>query len=114
MGILAKRLKEQAKLLGLSGAEVARRSGLEERRYAHYVAGRRRPDVETLVAIASVLNTTPNHLLGVDQTFVDDEKTNELINRFVNAASHMSADELELCVIQAEAIVARNVGPNDL
>lgn len=107
MDILAKRLKEQAKLLGISNAEAARRIDLDERRYAHYTAGRREPDLATLVRIAERLGTTPNSLLGVEEHFVESESANALINRFVRAASNMSQDELELCVVQAEAVAAR-------
>lgn len=107
MDILAQNLKEIAKRLGISNAEAARRCDLEERRYAHYVAGRREPDLATLVKIAERLGTTPNALLGVEEAFVDDDAANVLINRFVRAASNMSQDELELCVVQAEAVAAR-------
>src|SRR5690606_11426561 len=37
MDIFANRLRERAAQLGISNAEAARRSGLDERRYAHYV-----------------------------------------------------------------------------
>ena len=107
MDILAKKLKEQARLLGISNAEAARRIGLDERRYAHYTAGRREPDMATLVRIAVALGTTPNALLGVEEPFVDDDATNALVNRFVRAASNMSVEELELCVVQAEALASR-------
>ena len=108
MDIFAKKLKKQARLLGISNAEAARRIGLDERRYAHYTTGRREPDLATLVRIADALGTTPNALLGVEEPFVADDATNALINRFVRAASNMSQDELELCVVQAEAISVRN------
>lgn len=110
MNILAKRLKETAKLLGISNAEAARWADLDERRYAHYASGRREPDLATLVRIAERLGTTPNALLGVEEAFVDDDDANALINRFVRAASNMTPDELELCVVQAEAIAARRQG----
>ena len=108
MDILAKKLKEKADRLGISNAAVARLVGLEERRYAHYAAGRREPDLKTLTMIANALNTTPNDLLGVEDTFLDDENANTLINRFVQAASNMSSEELELCIVQAEAVAARS------
>lgn len=110
MSILAKKLKEHAELLGVSNAEVARRVGIEERAYAHYVADRRMPKVATLIQIAERLGTTPNDLLGFEAEFKADEATNALINRFVRAAGHMSAEELELCVVQAEAIAAGRRG----
>ena len=108
MEILAKKLKEKAKLYGVSNAEMARRLGLEERRYAHYVAGRREPDWLTLAKIAKGLKTTPNELLGFEPDYSDDENLNTLINRFVSAAHQMKISEAELCVVQAEAIAARN------
>lgn len=63
MRIFSLRLRQRAKDLGLSDAEVARRCGLTERRYAHYVGGSREPDLETLVRICTVLAVTPNDLL---------------------------------------------------
>jgi len=109
MDVLAKKLKEKADRLGISNAAVARRVGLDERRYAHYVAGRRTPDLKTLIMIANALDTTPNDLLGFDETFLEDKTANALVNRFVQAASAISPEELELCVVQAEAVAARKL-----
>jgi len=106
MDTFANRLRERAKQLGISNAEVARRAGLEERRYAHYASGRREPDLATLKTISDVLGTTPNWLLGVSEISTAEPKKAELIERFKNSASLLSVNELELCVIQTEAIVA--------
>lgn len=106
MKIFAKRLQERANQLGISNAEVARRAGLGERRYAHYASGRREPDLATLVGIARTLGTTPNWLLGVAETEDDDPHIASLVHRFANAANGMSVHEIEMCVIQAEAVVA--------
>lgn len=106
METLAKNLKERAKHLGISNAEAARRSGLEERAYAHYVANRRDPSIVSLVKIAEKLGTTPNTLLGIDESHLADTQKNELVNRFISAANLMPSDALELCVVQAEAIAA--------
>ena len=51
MDVFAENLRKRAKQLGISNAEAARMAGLEERRYAHYVANRREPDLATLVKI---------------------------------------------------------------
>jgi transcriptional regulator with XRE-family HTH domain len=110
METLARRLQERARQLGISNAEAARRAGLEERRYAHYVAGRREPDLVTLVRIASALGTSPNWMLGVS-TITSDPELADFIERFVNAANGMTKQEIELCVIQAEAIVAAKTRP---
>lgn len=108
MEILSKRLRERAKQLGISNAEAARRVGLDERRYAHYVSGRREPDLATLSRIADELGTTPNWLLGVSAEKLRDKAKSSLLERFENAATGMTLDELELCIIQAEALSARS------
>lgn len=106
MDLLANKLRERAKQLGISNAEAARRSGLDERRFGHYVSGRREPDLATLVRIAEALGTTPNWLLGVPSADAADPQTIGLIDRFVNASNGMNMRELELLVIQAEAVSA--------
>lgn len=63
MDLFAKRLRERARQLELSDAEVARRASLAERRYGHYVRGTREPDFATLMRICAVLDLTPNDLL---------------------------------------------------
>src|SRR5690606_36337974 len=85
MDLLARRLQERAKQLGISNAEAARRVGLEERRYAHYASGRREPDLATLIRIAETLGTTPNWLLGLSAAISDDPKIASLLDRFTNA-----------------------------
>jgi len=92
--------------LGISNAEAARRVGLDERRYAHYASGRREPDLATLVRISDALGTSPNWLLGVTVSTAQDAHLAALVERFANAANGMTKQEIELCVIQAEAIVA--------
>jgi transcriptional regulator with XRE-family HTH domain len=107
MDILAKKLKERAKQLNISNSEAARRIGLEERRYGHYITGKREPDLATLTKIAEVLGTTPNWLLDVKSKLDKSSKETALVERFKNAATVMSVSDLELCVIQAEAVAAK-------
>ncbi|WDZ80963.1 helix-turn-helix transcriptional regulator (plasmid) [Ensifer adhaerens] len=106
METLARRLQERARQLGISNAEAARRTGLDERRYAHYASGRREPDLATLVRIADALGASPNWLLGVTLSTSVDPQLAALVERFANATNGMTKGEIELCVIQAEAIVA--------
>ena len=47
----------------LADAEVARRAGLSERRFGHYVRGNREPDFATLMRICADMDVTPNELL---------------------------------------------------
>jgi transcriptional regulator with XRE-family HTH domain len=60
-------LRQRVEQLGLTLAAAARRVDLSERRFANYANGDREPDLATLVKIASMLDTTPDRLLGVDE-----------------------------------------------
>lgn len=99
----ATNLRKRAALLGMSNAEVARRAGLTERRYGNYVTGQREPDFATLIRIATVLRSSPNELIGFEAGAVPE---NELIGRLISAALLMSPRDLELVVVQAEAVAA--------
>ena len=105
MDALAKNLRTRAEELGLPHAEIARRAGLSERRYAHYVAGRNEPDLATLVRIARVLVTTPNDLLGFGPEAKRSRRA--LLKARLNVAANAMDDrELEITVVQAEAVAA--------
>jgi len=106
MEIFAANLRRRAQELGLSNAEVARRVGLSERRYAHYASGRNEPDLAMLLKIAEVLNSTPNLLLGLDTQGRDKGKRAVLIERLNAAAAVMTDDDLQAAVAQAEAVIA--------
>ncbi|MBB2974012.1 transcriptional regulator with XRE-family HTH domain [Mesorhizobium sp. RMAD-H1] len=102
----ASNLRRRAEELGIPNAEVARRVGLSERRYANYVSGKREPDLATLVRIAEVLGTSPNSLL-TDQARKEAQSIKALLqDRLRIAASLMDERSLEITVIQAEAIAS--------
>lgn len=67
----AERLRARVQELGLSQNEAARRAGLPERRFGHYVKRRLdtglpgEPDFEDLLKICKALDTHPNYLLGI-------------------------------------------------
>ena len=106
MILFASRLRQRAEELGISNAEAARRVGLSERRYAHYVSGKREPDLATLVRIAEILGTSPSWLLGADAN--DDNSTPaSLLKARVNIAMNaMTEQALEITVVQAEAVAS--------
>jgi transcriptional regulator with XRE-family HTH domain len=102
----ATNLRRRAEELGISNAEVARRVGLSERRYANYVSGKREPDLATLVRIAEVLGTSPNSLLG-DPVNGESSSVKDLLqDRLRIAASRMDERSLEITVVQAEAVAS--------
>ena len=77
MTSFARKVRERCKELDLAHAEVARRSGLTERRFGHYVAGTREPDLATLLKICATLETSPNALLGVEETTKKDRDNSD-------------------------------------
>jgi len=103
MKLFASRLRERAAELGISQAEVARRSGLTEQRFYNYVAGVREPDLATLVRIAGTLQTTPDQLLGIGGERPQSPRT-ILIGRLNSAAQALSDYDLEMAVILTEAL----------
>lgn len=109
MRTLGAKLRKRAAELSISNNEAARRSGLSEGRYGHYIRGTREPDLATLVRIAEALETTPNALLGFGAGKRERTQRAALKTRLTAAANAMSDRELELFVVQAEA-VASHVG----
>lgn len=106
MDLFASRLRERAAELGIAHAEAARRSGLSEGRYSHYVNGIREPDLATLVRIAEALQTTPNELLGIGVKHKPSPRA-LLADRLNSAAQGLGDDEMEVVVLQTEALASR-------
>ena len=106
----SKQLRLRAETLGLSNAEVARKVGLSERRYSHYTTGAREPDLATLVRIAKALGTTPNELLGFGEGDRASKKS-ALIDRLATTADGLTEAELEVVLVQIEALAFRRGRP---
>lgn len=105
MDSFAAKLRKRTEELQISNAEAARRVGLSERRYAHYVTGAREPDLATLVKIARVLETTPNDLLSFGPEPKRSKRT-LLRDRLLAATNALDDRALEIAVVQAEAVAA--------
>lgn len=103
MELFGKKLRERAKELGLTDADVARQSGLTERRYGNYVTGRRQPDFITLLNICKTLKASPNYLLGLE-TNSKRSKKEALKERLVRECESFNERELELAINLAIAI----------
>lgn len=108
MDAFCRNLKNRAEELGISNAEAARRSGLSERRYAHYVSGDREPDLATLVRIAGALGTTPNQLLGLEKMPLATPR-DLLMQRVNSAAQGVSDGTLEIVAVQIEALAGKRL-----
>jgi transcriptional regulator with XRE-family HTH domain len=104
MELFAKRLRERARQLELSDAEVARRAGLAERRYGHYVRGTREPDFATLLRICAVLDVTPNDLLLADKAPRPPTR-DRWLSRLIAAGRKLDVPDVKLAVRQIEALI---------
>jgi transcriptional regulator with XRE-family HTH domain len=102
--LFASRLRQRAKELGISNAEAARRCGLSERRFGHYVRGIREPDLATLVRIARTLETTPDALLGVSENKYKQSRRAVLKDLLSSAIEGLRDRDLEAAVVQLEAL----------
>lgn len=65
MEIFIERLKELRKEKNLSQAQLANDLQVSQRSISSWETGFRRPDFETLIAIAKYFNVTTDYLLGV-------------------------------------------------
>jgi transcriptional regulator with XRE-family HTH domain len=105
MSLFAARLRQRARQLHLPDAEIARRAGLTERRYGHYVRGAREPDFVTLLRICSVLSLTPNDLLLPPEPRRPSTR-GRWLSRLVYAGQKLDLDSLEIAVRQVEVLLA--------
>ena len=99
------RLKARARELGLSDSEVARRLGLSQARYSHYVNGVHEPDLATLARIVRALAMTADQALGLE-TSDEGGEDGALRARLSVAAATMDTFTLRAVVGMVEAVAA--------
>ena len=63
---LGKRIAEELKKTGMTQKEFAARVGVKEDVMSRYISGDRDPKPETIANIATVLRTTSDYLLGIE------------------------------------------------
>ncbi len=64
MEIFQKKLKEERKNCGYTQARIAELLGIKQPSYIRYENGTAEPSLETLVAIADILDVSVDYLLG--------------------------------------------------
>jgi transcriptional regulator with XRE-family HTH domain len=106
MQVFAQRIRERARELGLSDAEVARRAGLSERRYGYYATGEREPNLATLIRICEVLAASPNDLLLSEGEPPPQSARDRLLARISAATDNLSLGDLELAASLVECLTA--------
>jgi len=102
---LGERLRARARELGWSDAEVARRVGLAQTRYANYVTDRHEPDLATFVRICSVLGASAAELLEKPAVASGAEK----LRRKVHAAVEvLDPESLAVAAVVLDGLLARS------
>ena len=93
------RLTECRKKMGLSKLETAKRIGVSQPAYLRYESGERTPSIQVVNAIADVLHTSANYLLGTSDSdaivsyVIDSEKNPEL---FAIVEKYIDSDKEQL------------------
>jgi transcriptional regulator with XRE-family HTH domain len=111
METFAQRIRDRARELGLSDAEVARRAGLSERRYGYYSTGEREPNLATLVRICEVLAATPNDLLLPEGNPPAQSGRDRLLARIGAATDNLNLPELKLAACLLECVMSHRRAP---
>ena len=88
------RIKELLKEKKLSQKELAERSLCTQAAMSHYIKGDRIPNSKTLANIATVLGTTSNYLLGLEDYDYGFEETKRVLARNAVYMSHEERVEL--------------------
>lgn len=102
------RLLGSAQRLGLKGADVARRAGINPKAYNNYVKGRRLPALYELPIIAAALDMSIDELLDLKPMLsARDERTYAGMHRFHAAAGSLRPDDIHFLADVAETISSR-------
>jgi transcriptional regulator with XRE-family HTH domain len=101
---LGDRLRVRARELGWSDAEVARRVGVGQTRYANYVTDRHEPDLATLARICAVLRYSPSDLLAWPAALT--EESARLSARIGTAVAALDDASLSVLATVADGLVA--------
>lgn len=104
---LGHRLRVRARELGWSDAEVARRAGIAQTRYANYVSDRHEPDLATFARICSVLGASASDLLG--QTLGEKDEAGRLRAHVASAMEALDVNSLATLVAVTEGLIARMI-----
>ena len=107
MGVYGDRLRARARALGLTDAEVARRLGLAQRRYANYVNGNPEPDLATFARICRALATTPDEILGFGSHGEAGAEAEPERRRALAAVEAMDGRALKIAAVVLESIATR-------
>jgi transcriptional regulator with XRE-family HTH domain len=94
---VGERLRARAAELDMSDADVARRAGLNPRRYGNYVTNDREPDYATLKRICDALDCSADYILGLSpEPGVGDRGMTMVRELDLRAAAGLNSSAIEV------------------
>lgn len=93
MSIFSQRLKDCRKRHGFTQSELAKKLGVASSAVGMYEQGRREPDSAMLLKICSVLDTTTDYLLGLDNNSVYSTNENRDVSDVIDKFTEMLASQ---------------------
>ncbi len=99
-------MRARARELGWSDAEVARRAGLGQTRYAGYVLDQHEPDLATLIRICAALGISVGSILGQIEGGPDGDAA--LRDRVIAGMGALDSESLKALAIVTDGLVARS------
>ena len=105
---LGNRLRQQMEELGISGAALARRAGINPRQLNHYLNGRRSPDIVTLTKLAIHLRTSLDDLLDPTGYLLHrDDRTYAALQRFYGLCTDLDPPDVAMIADFADVLATR-------
>jgi len=101
--VLGIRIKLQRKRMGLNNIIIADKLGVHKSAVSNWISGHRYPEVETLMELADVLNTSMDYLNGTTENYYPQGATMDLRDVLKNQSVNFG--ETEMTVEQREAAV---------
>lgn len=89
-----RRISDLLKARGIQQKELAERVGLTETALSRYISGDRDPKPKTIANIATALQTTSDHLLGIERDDFDYPRIRRMIARNASALTDQEKRDL--------------------
>lgn len=93
MSIFSERLRDCRKRCGFTQKGLAEKLGVASSAVGMYEQGRREPDSSMLLKICSVLDTTTDYLLGLDNHAKNNMDTEKDVNEIIDEFTAMLANQ---------------------
>ena len=99
---LGVRIAETLEKRNMTQKELAERLGISEGVISRYISGDREPKPEMVANLATALNTTSDHLLGIENDEFDHPRVRRILARNSSNMSDWEKKELIIAIFGEE------------